>query len=188
MCGHELYQEMCVVDDCKCDCLAADQEIMQILVELEGVLRGQRDEPIAAGIILTAQLAAYNQIVFITELSQVEAEQWINTNKVVDYDMLIDSHISLVDEPLKQRQLKYARARGNVDLVITNDPAFWAFAFEQGIPCMMFGVPSYTRPEFRPDAPKKVRAWADIEAAIAKQNELRTKDVRLTRTETTKFE
>jgi hypothetical protein len=53
---------------------------------------------------------------------------------------------------------------------------------------MMFGVPSYTRPEFRPDAPKKVRAWSDIEAAIAKQNELRTKDIRLTRTETTKFE
>jgi hypothetical protein len=24
MCGHDLYQEMCVVDDCKCDCLAED--------------------------------------------------------------------------------------------------------------------------------------------------------------------
>ena len=161
---------------------------MQILVELEGVLRGKRDEPIAAGIIITAQLAAHNQIIFMTELSQSEAEQWINVNKIVDYDMLVDSNISLVDEPLKHRQLRYARARGNVDLVITNDPSFWAFAFEQGIPAMMFGVPSYTRPEFRPDAPKKVRAWTDIEAAIAKQNELRTTDKRLTRSEGVRFE
>lgn len=161
---------------------------MQILVELDGVLRGQRDEPIAQGIILVAQLAAHNQIIFMTELSNSEAEQWINVNKVVDYDMLIDSNIGLVDEPLKQRQLKYARARGNVDLVITNDPSFWAFAFDQGVPSMMFGVPSYTRPEFRPDAPKKVRAWSDIEASIAKQNELRTTDKRLTRTEGVRFE
>lgn len=156
---------------------------MQILVELDGVLRGQKDEPIPLGIIMTAQLAAYNQIIFMTELSEAEAVQWINVNKVVDYDMLIDSNISLVDEPLKHRQLRYARARGNVDLVITNDPSFWAFAFEQGIPCMMLGVPAYTRIEFRPDAPKKVRAWTDIEEAIRKQNEIRTKDARLTRTD-----
>jgi hypothetical protein len=161
---------------------------MQILVELEGVLRGQKDEPIATGIILTAQLAAHNQIIFMTELSQAEAEQWINVNKVVDYDMLVDANLSLVDEPLKHRQLKYARARGSVDLVITNDPSFWAYAFDQGITCMMFGVPSYTRPEFRPDAPKKVRAWSEIELAVAKQNELRTTDKRLTRTEGTRFE
>ena len=161
---------------------------MQILVELEGVLRGQKDEPIPAGIIITAQLAAHNQIVFMTELSEAEAVQWINVNKIVDYDMLIDSSLSLVDEPLKHRQLRYARARGNVDLLITNDPSFWAFAFEQGVPAIMFGVPSYTRPEFRPDAPKKVRAWSDIEAAIAKQNELRTTDKRLTRSEGVRFE
>ena len=161
---------------------------MQILVELDGVLRGQKDEPISMGIIMVAQLAAYNQLIFMTELSEAEAQQWINVNKVVDYDMLIDSSLTLVDEPLKHRQLKYARSRGNIDLVITHDPAFWAFAFEQGIPCMMFGVPSYTRVEFRPDAPKKVRAWTDIEEAIRKQNEVRTKDARLTRTDGVRFE
>jgi len=161
---------------------------MQILVELDGVLRGQRDEPISMGIIMVAQLAAYNQLIFMTELSEAEAQQWINVNKVVDYDRLIDSSIRLVDEPLKQRQLKAARANGNIDLVITHDPEFWAYAFEQGIPCMMFGVPSYTRVEFRPDAPKKVRAWTEIEEAIRKQNEIRTKDARLTRSEGVRFE
>jgi hypothetical protein len=52
----------------------------------------------------------------------------------------------------------------------------------------MFGVPSYTRVEFRPDAPSKRRAWTDIEEAVRKQNELRTKDARLVRQEVTNFE
>jgi hypothetical protein len=152
---------------------------MQILVELEGVMRGQKDEPIPNGIVLVAQLAAYNQILIMSELTEAEATQWMNANKVVDYDMLMDSSLQRVDEPLKNRQLLYARARGNVEMVITNDPTFWAFAFEQGLTAIMFGVPSYTRVEFRPDAPKKVRAWAEIEDAIRKQNELRTQDKRL---------
>ena len=153
---------------------------MHILVELEGVLRGHRnDEPISTGIILVAQLAAYNRLTFMTELSKPEAEQWINVNKIVDYDHLLDSSIGLVGENLGERQLTAARAKGNIDLFITNNPTMWAFAFEQGIPSMMYGVPSYTRPEFRPDAPKKVRAWNDIEDSIRKQNEIRTKDARL---------
>lgn len=140
------------------------------------------------GIIMIAQLAAYNQIVFITSLSKPEAEQWINVNKVVDYDRLIDSSYGLVDEDLTERQIKAARAYGNIDMFITNNPHSWAYAFYQGIPSMMFGVPSYTRVEFRPDAPKKVRAWTEIEAAVAKQNELRTKDKRLNQSDGVRFE
>lgn len=156
---------------------------MHILVELEGVLRGQKDEPIPAGIIMVAQLAAYNSITFMTELSKAQAEQWINVNKVVDYDNLIDSSVSLVGEELSQRQMKVARSKGTVDLFMTNNPVNWAKAFEQGIPSIMFGVPSYTRLEFRPDAPKKVRAWNEIEAEITRQNELRTQDKRITKHE-----
>lgn len=161
---------------------------MHILVELEGVLRGPKDEPVSQGIILSAQLAAYNQISFMTELTTAQAEQWINVNKVVDYDYLWDSSHGLVGEELAHRQIRAARSRGNIDLFITNNPKWWAFAFEQGIPSMMFAVPSYTRPEFRPDAPKRVRAWNEIEEAIAKQNELRTKDARLQRGEGVRFE
>ena len=161
---------------------------MHILVEIEGVLRGDRDEPISQGIILVAQLAAYNQITFITEMNKAQAEQWINVNKVVDYDALYDSSADLVGEPLIERQIKLARSKGNLDLLITNNPSVWAFAFDQGITPMMFAVPSYTRPEFRPDAPKRVRAWNDIEEAITKQNELRTQDARMKRGEGVRFE
>jgi hypothetical protein len=161
---------------------------MRIVVDLEGVLKGSQDDPIATGVILVAQLAAYNQIALMTAMKGAEAERWINVNKIVDFDALATADMALVDEDLKQRQLKFLRSQGGVGLVITNDPVFWAFAFEQGIPSIMFGVPTYTRPEFRPDAPKRVRAWSEIEAAIAKQNELRTKDKRLTQSEGVRFE
>jgi len=162
---------------------------MHIVVELDGVLRGHRnDEPIPQGILITGALSAYNQITFITDLNPAQATQWINQNKVVDFDNVIDSSVHLEGETLKERQLKLARAKGAIDLFITSNPTLWAFAFEQGIPAMMFGIPSYLRPEFRPDAPKRLRAWDDIANEIAKQNELRTKDARITRTETTRFE
>lgn len=161
---------------------------MHILVELEGVLRGRNDEPISQGIILVAQLAAYNQISFMTDLSAAEAQQWLDVNKIVDFDNLIDKSVALVDENLGERQINVARAKGRLDLFLTNNPSMWAYAFDQGIVPLMFGVPSYTRPEFRPDAPKRVRAWNEIEEAIRKQNELKTQDARLTRTEGLNFE
>jgi hypothetical protein len=161
---------------------------MNIVVDLDGVLRGHRnDEPIAAGILVVGALSAYNQIMFITELSEARVNQWLNENKVVDFDNVLSSALHLEGEELKHRQIKHARARGPIDLFITANPSLWAFAFEQGIPSIMFGVPSYLRAEFRPDAPKAVRSWSDIEAAVSKQNELMTKDKRLIRTETVRF-
>jgi hypothetical protein len=73
-------------------------------------------------------------------------------------------------------------------LFITNDPTLWAYAFDLGIPSVMFGVPSYTRVEFRPDAPRERRTWSDIEEAIKKQNALRTNDARISRTEALNFD
>lgn len=162
---------------------------MKIVVELDGVLRGFRnDEPIAAGILMTGALSAYNQIIFITELPPAGATKWLDENKIVDFDLVIDNSVALEGEVLKERQLKFARSKGPIDLFITSNPSLWAFAFDQGIPSIMFGVPSYLRPEFRPDAPRSVRAWSDIEEAVTKQNALRTQDARLIRTETVRFE
>ena len=162
---------------------------MHIAIDLEGVLRHElTDAPIPQGVQITGALSAYNQLTFLTDQQEPQAIRWLNENKVVDFDNVIDASVSLPDEDLRQRQLKVARAKGNVDLYITSSPAMWAFAFEQGIACLMFGVPSYLRAEFRPDAPKKVRAWNEIEQAVKKHNEIRTQDARLTRSEGVRFE
>lgn len=161
---------------------------MHVLVELDGVLRGPKDEPISTGIIMVGSLSAWNQITLMSPASAEETQQWLDVNKVVDFDHIVNSSIGLVGEKLGERQVNHVRAKGAIDLFVTNNPEMWAYAFEQGIPSVMFGVPSYTRPEFRPDAPKSRRSWNEIEDAITKQNALRTQDARLTRAEVTNFE
>jgi hypothetical protein len=161
---------------------------MQIVVDVAGVLKGTSDEPIPTGILMVGTLSVYNQLTFISADTEASTKQWLNLNKIVDFDRIIDSSVHLEGEILAERQIKVARSRGPVDLFITNDPHLWAYAFDLGIPSVMFGVPSYTRPEFRPDAPKQRRSWNEIEDAINKQNTLRTEDARLSRTESLNFE
>jgi hypothetical protein len=161
---------------------------MQILVDLEGVLKGDKDQPLSQGIVMVGSLSAWNKITLISPLNAEQTRQWLDVNKVVDFDKVIDSSVGLVGEELGERQVNHARSLGAIDLFITNNPTLWAYTFNQGIASVMFGVPSYTRPEFRPDAPKRLRAWNDIEKAIEEQNALRTQDARLHRTEALNFE
>jgi hypothetical protein len=160
---------------------------MRILVEIDGVLRGRAEEPIATGVILVGTLTVFNQMILMASTTRSTAERWLDVNKIVDFDDVVDTSIGLVDEDLSKRQIAFARASGGVDLFITSNPKLWAYAFDLGIPSVMFGVPSYLRPEFRPDAPKKVRSWNEIEEAIEKQNAQRTQDARVKRTEGINF-
>jgi hypothetical protein len=161
---------------------------VNIIVEIDGVLRTEDETPIATGVLMCGTLTVYNRMTFLSSTSTAETERWMNQNKVVDYDLVLDNSVGLADEDLVQRQLNVVRSRGSIDLFITANPDHWVYAFNHGIPAVMFGVPAYQRVEFRPDAPKRVRSWDNIVEAVAKQNELRTKDARLSRTEATNFE
>ena len=133
-------------------------------------------------------LTAYNRMTILSSSTEEETLRWLNTNKIVDVDNIVDSSCALEGEPLGERQINVARSQGAIDLFITSNPKLWVYAFDQGVTCMMFGVPSYIRPEFRPDAPKKVRSWDSIQEAIDRQNEARVKDLRLTRNNDVSFE
>lgn len=161
---------------------------MHVLVEIDGVIRGQNEVPIATGVQLVGALSAWNQITYMTDQREDVITQWLDVNKIVDFDTVIDASVALENENLKERQVKHARARGKVDLIVTSDPSLWVFAFEQGIPAIMFGQPNYLRAEFRPDAPKRIRSWDQIQEAVEKQNIARTQDARLSRTESLNFE
>ena len=137
---------------------------------------------------MASTLTAYNRLTYMTASAEDEAIRWLDTHKIVEFDNIIDKSVGLVDEPLSKRQLIFARSRGPVELFITGDPSMWVFAFEQGIPSVLFGAPEYARPEFRPDAPKRVRSWDEVQEAVDKQNALRTQDLRLSRTESLNFE
>lgn len=161
---------------------------MEILVELNGVLKSEDGKPIITGVLMYAALAAYNRVTIMTDMREADAIKWMNENKVVDFDKIIDSSVYLTDENPSHRQISLARTHGGVALFITNNPSNWAYAFDVGIPSVMFGVPSYTRAEFRPDAPRKVRAWNQIEESVAKQNALRTQDKRMSGQDGFRFE
>ena len=161
---------------------------MKILVHLDGVLRGQDDAIIPTGILMVGTLTVYNNLTIMSSEGTESTERWLNQNKIVDFDNILDASIGLVGESLEERQITFARAQGTVDLFITADPNLWVYAFNMGIPSVMFGVPEYIRPEFRPDAPKRIRSWDEITKAVEAQNEARTKDIRLSRTEALNFE
>lgn len=162
---------------------------MQILVELEGVLKGDKnDEPIMTGVVMAGSLSSWNRMHYMTAMNSEQAKYWFDVNKIVDYDIIIDSSVGLEYENLSERQINVARAKGNIDLFITSNPKNWVYAFDLGIPSVLFGMPSYLRAEFRPDAPKRLRSWDQVQEAIDRQNQARTQDARLTRTETLNFE
>jgi hypothetical protein len=133
-------------------------------------------------------LTAYNRMTVMSSSTEEETLRFLNVNKIVDVDNIVDSSVALEGEDLAERQINFARSRGSIDLFITSNPKLWVYAFDQGITSIMFGVPSYIRPEFRPDAPKKVRSWDSIQEAVDRQNEARVKDLRLTRTNDVSFE
>jgi len=161
---------------------------MHILVELDGVLRNKEDGIISTGVLTYSMLTAYNRMTILSSSTEEETLRWLNTNKIVDVDNIVDSSVGLEGEDLAERQINVARSQGAIDLFITSNPSLWVYAFDQGVTSMMFGVPSYIRPEFRPDAPKKVRSWDSIQEAIDRQNEAKVKDLRLTRNNDVSFE
>lgn len=162
---------------------------MHIIVELEGVLKGAvKNDPIAEGVLITGAMSAFNQITFITEMAFKDAERWLNENKVVDFDNIVDRSIGLPGENLKQRQLTHVRSQGKVGLFITSNPEMWKFAFDAGIPVLLFGVSQYFSTEFRPDVPQARKTWSQIEESVRKNNEIRTQEARQIRTETVRFE
>jgi hypothetical protein len=70
-----------------------------------------------------------------------------------------------------------SRSRAPIELYVDSDPTMCAWVFEeQGLPAIMFMNPGYLPVERRPDAPKKVRKWDQIEESINRINIAKSKD------------
>ena len=62
---------------------------MQILVDIDGVLKGQKEEPIGTGILMVGTLSVYNSLTFMADGTESQIKHWLDNNKVVDYDRII---------------------------------------------------------------------------------------------------
>ena len=150
---------------------------MNILVALDGVLSSESGEPIRAGVVLYYALNANHRVALMTSRKKDDAEHWLHSHGIIGYDDLIDDSMKLEGEELKRRQFVMSRSRAPIEMYVDSDPEMCAWVFEkQGIPIILFNDPSFLPIEWRPDAPKKVRAWNEIEASITRVNVARSQD------------
>lgn len=148
---------------------------MNILVSLDGVLSSESGEPIRAGVALYYALNINNRVALMTSRKTDDAKQWLNSHGIINYDDLIDSSFALEGENLKKRQFVLSRSRAPIEMYVDSDPSMCAWVFEeQMVPTILFSHPGYVRVEHRPDAPSKVRAWADIEESVIRVNKAKS--------------
>lgn len=162
---------------------------MNIVLSIDGVLRSDTGELIPDGLILYRSLKTIGRVVLITAEQRRLIEVWLMMHNLSDYDDLIDSSVSVdPDEPVAFRQLSVARSRGTVQMFVGASPALVAEALRRGITSVLFSVPQYARPEFRPDAPRGVRPWDELVAERNRQQALKAADYRLSADELVNFE
>lgn len=150
---------------------------MNILVSLDGVLSSESGEPIRAGVQLYYALNINNRVAIMTSRKKEDAEHWLKSHGIINYDDLIDSSFALEGEDLKKRQFVQSRSRAPIEMYVDSDPSMCAWVFEdQHVPTVLFSHPGFAAVKNRPDAPKKVRRWADIEESITRVNLARSEN------------
>lgn len=150
---------------------------MNILLNLDGVLSSESGEPIRAGVILYYALNAGHRVSIITSRKKDDAEQWLQGHGIINYDELYDISSHLEGEDLRKRQFLLARSKAPLEMYVDSDPSICAWAFEtQNVTSLLFSHPGYVKVENRPDAPSKVRRWADIEASVTRVNMAKAKE------------
>lgn len=150
---------------------------MNVLVSLEGVLSSDNsDNPNRTGALLYYALKTGHRVAIFTAWSKEEAEHWLLVNGFIGYDELIDNRYDLIGDQLAQRQITVARSRQPVEMIVTAEPSLASWAFEQGIPALLFAHPDTMGIANRPDAPTRMRSWESIEDAITKRNIKRSQD------------
>ncbi len=149
---------------------------MNILLSLNGVLRAESGEPNRAGVILYYALNAGHRVAIITKDGKADAEHWLQSHGIIGYDDLLDNSVELAGEDLKQRQFRVSRHKAPIEMYVDSDPEMCAWVFEhQNVPTLLVSHPSHLPVEFRPDAPRKIRAWNEIEDAITRVNIAKSK-------------
>lgn len=130
---------------------------MNIVIFMDGVLRGGFGQPLRGGVAMYRALAAEHRILLIG--NDVEADKrWIAEENLPDYAHLAALDPLDVDDRIIWRTLSTFRSRGQIDLVIIANPELAAECFTLGYETMLYVSPAFARPSWRPDARKDAGA------------------------------
>lgn len=139
---------------------------MTYLVQYEGVLMNQHEQPIMQGFQLIQSLASANRIVLATAGTRARVDHQLRTERLQDaIAEIIDSEVDLAPLPLWQRQIETARSRYPVAYVITPDPAVAEYVVEHGMVSLFFAHPGFSRPAQRPEQGN--RDWDSLVAELS---------------------
>lgn len=143
---------------------------MNILIFMDGVLRGGFGQPLRGGSALYRALSPEHRILLIGNEEEAD-KHWIAEEKLPDYAYLTQLDPLDVDDGIIWRTLSTVRSRGRIDLIIIANPEWAAECFTLGYETMLYVSPAFARPTWRPDARKDTgpTPWAAFTEEVRSQ-------------------
>lgn len=158
--------------------LIAARDVLCVYPEGESPAAAQ---PLAQGILLYQGLKQVSKLAIVIDYPDGDKlEHWLATHGLRDHALVVRNPRE--DDPAEGRQemLTSVRQLGQVDLAVEGDVALAARMLHLGVPTLLASNPAYTRLEFRPDATRVGRPWAELTEEIEAQAALRESDKRVT--------
>jgi len=143
-------------------------------------MRRENNSPVNEAIRLYKSISEKERVVLLGD-DKAEIDRWMKQNNLASkLDDIIDYKPSGVNNSeLKYRQVEYARSKGPVEYVITDDIELSKDLLEKGVCVYLFLHPKYFSHKFRPDRPVGVKAWDQIIEELDKQQKLYEEDNRV---------
>lgn len=150
-----------------------------IAVALDGFLRTHTKVPIPHAAKMFSFLTQTFPTAVLANGSNDEAALWLGNRLSREYVTLLgDEVLARTGETLRQAQINQLRTQGPLEFVIDPDPATVAWLISTGTSALLYASPTYSRPEFRPDADRR-RTWDEIQVELDRQERMIAGDGRL---------
>ncbi len=145
-----------------------------VVMTVEGVLiEGydlKTDLPSQSGHMLYDTLVQYYAIVLLTQHDRDLVDTWLRKEGIRGFATVLSfasTSWAYSIPAWKAFQVRgFLQAGTAVSWFIDTDPAAIEAVYLEGVPTMMLSNPQFTRPEFRPDAARKVRPWDQLVTTI----------------------
>lgn len=139
------------------------------LMVLHGVLRAPSGAAIADGVDLYRSLSASTDMVLLTDTDDEDTRWWLKRERIE-----LPPYLLHADTGPREAQLAACRTVLGlpVGMFITSSPHEAAVALRLGFTSVCFSHPLFAREEFRPDAARGRRPWAELAGEIEHQERL----------------
>jgi len=147
-----------------------------VLMYVNGVI-SKNGVAIKDGLGLFRTIKEKLAVVLLCE-DKAKTEHWLKQNNVMTLDNIVDYSIPGPEEDMEYRQAEWCRSQGTIDYVVTSNTDLATKLLENGFRVLLFLDPVYVDHRHRPDSLEGRKSWADINAELDRQVEMRLDDPR----------